>query len=65
MHLSCWFASVNLYLPVEQTPLLYKEVSEFLRRPWRHQPADSAELFHLGLGELTWNLPAGEWGFSW
>ena len=61
---SCRRASDNLYVPVEQTTLLYKEVPELPRQPWRHQPVDPPELLHLGLGGTTRNLPAGECGVS-
>jgi hypothetical protein len=40
MRPSCRRASANFHVPVEPTALLYKEVPEFLRRPWRQQPAD-------------------------
>jgi hypothetical protein len=59
MFSSCRRASDNPDAPVEQTTL-YKEVPEFLRRPWRQQPAASPELFHLGLGAKTRNLPSGD-----
>jgi hypothetical protein len=62
MRPSCRSASGNLYVPVEPTVLLYKEVPELPRQPWLEQLATSPELFHLGLGE-TRNLPAGECGF--
>jgi hypothetical protein len=32
-------ASGNLYVPVEPTALLYKEVPELPRQSWRQQPA--------------------------
>jgi hypothetical protein len=60
MHPVCRRASDNPHAPVEQTTLLHKEVPEFLRRPWRQQPAASPELFHLGLGAKTRNLPSGD-----
>ena len=55
-------ASDNLYTRVEETACLYlyKEGSEFLRRPWGQQPAASRELFRLGPGAAARNLPAGE-----
>jgi hypothetical protein len=65
MFSTCRCGSGSLHVPFGQTSLLYKEVIEFLRRPWRQQPADDPELFHLGLGETTRNLPAGECGVSW
>jgi hypothetical protein len=65
MRLSCRCASDNLHVPVEQTTLLHKEGPEFLGRPWRQQPANAPELFHLGLVETTRILPATEWGVSW
>jgi hypothetical protein len=58
---SCRRASANLHVPVEQTPLLYKEGPEFLRPLWRQQAADAPELFRLRLGETTATLPAAEW----
>jgi hypothetical protein len=54
-------ASANLHVPVEPTALLYKEGPEFPRQPWRQQPADSPELFHLRVGATTRNLPPAEW----
>ena len=65
MRPSCRRASDNLYVPVEQTTLLYKEVPELPRQPWREQPAASPELFRLGPGAATRNLPAAECGVSW
>jgi hypothetical protein len=62
MRPSCRRAYANLYLPVEQTPLLYKEGSEFLRRPWGQQSAAFRELFHLVPGAAARNLLAGECG---
>jgi hypothetical protein len=62
MPLSCRRASANLYVPVEQTALLYKEGPAFLRPLWRQQPADAPELFRLGPGAATRNLAAGECG---
>jgi hypothetical protein len=58
-------ASDNLYVLVELTALLYKEGPDFLRRPWRQQPAASRELFRCGPGAAARNLPAGECGVSW
>jgi hypothetical protein len=58
-------ASDNLFVPVEPTALLYKEVPELPRQPWSEQPAASPGLFHLGLGETTRILPAAECGASW
>jgi hypothetical protein len=57
-------ASDNLYVPVEPTALLYKEGPEFLSRPCGQQPAASPELFRLGPGAATRNLPAAESGVS-
>jgi hypothetical protein len=54
MH-SCRRASDNLHVPVEQTPLLYKERSETLRLARRD--TDSLKHLQLGFGE-TGNLPA-------
>jgi hypothetical protein len=54
MHPSCRSASDNLYVPVEHTSLLHKEVPVLVR----HSP----ERFRLGLGETTRNLRAGECG---
>ena len=45
MRPSCRRASDNLHVPVEQTTLLYKEGPEFLRQPWREQPADLSGAF--------------------
>jgi hypothetical protein len=46
-------------------PLSYiKDGPEFLRPLWRQQPADAPELFHLGLGETTRNLPVDVCGVS-
>ena len=59
---SCRRASANLHVWVEQTTLLYKEGPEFLSRPCAQQPAASPELFRLGPGAATRNLPAGECG---
>ena len=64
MRPSCRRASANLYVPDEPTALLYKEGSEFLRRPCSQQPAASRELFRLGAGAAARNLPAGECGVS-
>jgi hypothetical protein len=58
-------ASGNLYVPVEQTTLLYKEGSELPRHPWREQLAASPEPFRLGPGAAARNLAAGECGVSW
>ena len=58
-------ASDSLFVPVEPTTLLYKEGPDFLRRPWRQQPAASHELFRCGPGAAARNLPAGECGVSW
>jgi hypothetical protein len=55
-------ASANLYVRVEPTALLYKDGSGLTRQRWREQSAASSELFHLGLGETTRNLAAGECG---
>jgi hypothetical protein len=55
----------HLYVPVEQTPLVYKEVPELTCQTWREQPACSPELFHLGLGAAARDLPSGECGVSW
>jgi hypothetical protein len=52
-------ASANFYVPVEPTALLYKEVPEFLRRPWGQQPVASPEPFRLGPCAAARNLPAG------
>jgi hypothetical protein len=57
---SCRRASANLHVQVEQTALLYKEVPELNRQPWRQQPADAPELFRLGLGETTRILPTAD-----
>jgi hypothetical protein len=65
MQPSCQRASDNLDVPVEETSLLYKEPPEFLRRPWRQQPADAPELFRCGPGAAARNLAAGECGVSW
>jgi hypothetical protein len=65
MFSSCRRASANLQVPVEQTPLLYKEGCELPRQAWREQPAASAELFRFLPGAATENLPAGECGVSW
>jgi hypothetical protein len=62
MHPVCRCASDNALAPVGQTTLLYKEVPEFRRRPWRQQPAASPELFRLRVGETTRSLPPAEWG---
>ena len=52
---SCRCASGNLHIPVEPTPLLYKERSETLRLARRD--TDSLKHLQLGFGE-TGNLPA-------
>ena len=65
MRSSCRRAADSLHVRVEQTALLYKEVSELPRQPWHHQPFDRPELLHLGLGGTTRNLPAAESGVSW
>jgi hypothetical protein len=65
MRPSCRRASANLHVPVGQTALLYKEGPELNRQPWSEQPADSPELFRLGPGAATRNLPAEECGVSW
>jgi hypothetical protein len=57
-------ASGNLYVPVEPTALLYKEGPEFLRRPWRQQPAASPELFRLGPSAAPRNLSTEKCGVS-
>jgi len=57
MHSAYWCAPDNLYVRDRQTTLLYKEVAEFPRRPWRQQPADASELFHPGLVETTPDPP--------
>ena len=59
---SCRRASDNLYVPVSK-PLSYirRCPSSPAARP---ATADSPELFHLGLGGTTRNLPAGECGVS-
>jgi hypothetical protein len=62
---SCRSASANLYVPVEPTALLYKEVPELPCQPGREQPAASSELFRLGPGAATRNLATGECGVSW
>jgi hypothetical protein len=65
MRSSCRSASGNLYVPVEPTALLYKEVLEFLRQPRREQPAASSEIFRRGPGGAARNLATGECGISW
>jgi hypothetical protein len=65
MRPSCRSASGNLYVPVEPTALLYKEVPEFLHPSWHKQSADSPELFRLGPGAAARNLATGEGGVSW
>ena len=55
MFSSCRRASANLHVPVEQTPLLYKEVPETVRRVRR--ATDPLKHLQLGFGE-TGNLPA-------
>jgi hypothetical protein len=65
MRPSCRSASGNLYVPVESAALLYKEVPELPRQPWREHEAASPELFRLGPGATARNLPAGECGVSW
>jgi hypothetical protein len=65
MRASCRSASGNLYVPVEPTALLYKEVPEFPRQPCPEQPAASSELFRLGPGAVARNLATGECGVSW
>jgi hypothetical protein len=60
MFSSCRSASANLYVPVEPSALLYKEVPELPRQPWHRQPVDRPELVHLGLGGTTRNLPAAD-----
>ncbi len=66
MFSSCRSASGNFSVPAEQTCLLYKEVPEFPRKPWHHQPVDRPELLHLhlGLGGTTRNLATAECGVS-
>ncbi|MEA2538777.1 MAG: hypothetical protein QOH35_143 [Acidobacteriaceae bacterium] len=66
MFSSCRRASNRLYVRVEQTALLYKEVCELPRRPWHHQAVDRPKLLYLylGLGGTTRNLPVGECGVS-
>jgi hypothetical protein len=64
MRPSCRRASANLHVPVEPTTLLYKEGSEFLRRPWGQQAAASPELFRLGSGAAPRNLATEECGAS-
>jgi hypothetical protein len=55
MRPSCRHTSGNLFVPVQQTTLLYKEGSETLRRARR----DIGSLKHLWLGfGGTGNLPA-------
>jgi hypothetical protein len=61
---SCRSASGNLYVPVEPTALLYKEVPEFPRQPWREHPTASSELFRLGPGAAARNLATDECGVS-
>jgi hypothetical protein len=61
MNPSCRRASDNLYIRVEQTALLYKEVPELPRRLCREDPP---ELFRLGLGAAARNLAAAECGVS-
>ena len=66
MRSSCRCASANLYVPVEQTALLYKEVPELLRQPWRQQPVDLFGAFSPRTRRQrpgTW--PTGECGVSW
>ena len=60
MFSSCRRASDNLSVPGRANVLLYKEVPELPRQPWREQPADAPELFRLGPGAATRNLPAAE-----
>jgi hypothetical protein len=61
---SCRRASANFHVPVEQTPLLYKEGLEFLRQLWGQQPDVFPELFRLGPGAATQNLATGKCGVS-
>jgi hypothetical protein len=59
-------ASGNLYVPVEPTALLYKEVPELPRQPWLEQPAaTTSALFHRGPGAAARNRPGSECGVSW
>jgi hypothetical protein len=62
---SCRSASGNLFVPVEPTALLYKEVPELLHPSWHKQPADAPKLFRLGPGAAARNLATGECGVSW
>ncbi len=58
MRPSCRRASANLYVPVEQTTLLYKEVPETLRRASAPTSRLSQSSFSLDSAQ-TRNLPAG------
>jgi hypothetical protein len=64
MFSSCRCASDNFSVPAEQTCLLYKEVPELPRQPWREQLVTSLELFRRGPGAATRNLARGEYGVS-
>jgi hypothetical protein len=61
MRASCRSAFGNLYVSVEPTALLYKEVPELPRQSWRQQPAATPERFRFRLGETTATLAAAEW----
>jgi hypothetical protein len=64
MRSSCRSAFGNLYVPVEPTGLLYKEVPKFPCQPWRLQPTAPSELFRRGPGAAARNLATGECGVS-
>jgi hypothetical protein len=65
MRSSCRSAFGHLYDPVELTTLLYKEVPELPRQPWRERPSASSELFRRGPGAAARNLATGGCGVSW